>query len=462
MTLDSNRSMSSQRPNNGSSSLDSSPNGVNYQLDESSDDKIDGGYGWVVTACLAITNGHTWGINAAYSVFLAHFLEHDSFPGSSPLEYAFVGSLTVTCTFLISPLATIAARDFGTRPTMMAGSVMLSASLICASLSTKIWQLFLSQGVLFGMGMGFIFLPTFGLLSQWFRKRRALATGSAIAGGGLGGLTYSLSVEAMIQNIGLGWAFRILAIITFVVNISCTLLIKTRYKATGSRQLPFDISLIKRLDYILVIASGFFNMLGYWVLLYTLANYANTIGLNSSQASLIPAMLSLAQAIGRPLVGHFSDTIGYLNMSVLSNILTAIIALAVWTNAKTYGVLIFFALIEGLVVGAWWVTVGPVMADVIGLQNLPSGLSLLWLAMVVPCTFSTPIALEIVDQTGHYIGAQLFTGLVFVVSAVLALLLRGLKMKHSAKGDTASKGSQAAKYSLLKAFICHCVKWQKV
>ncbi|SPO05433.1 related to monocarboxylate transporter [Cephalotrichum gorgonifer] len=355
----------------------------------------DGGYGWVVTTSVAIVNGHSWGISAAYSVFLAHYLKESTFAGATALMYATIGSLSIGVTLLISPLVTIIARELGTRPTMLIGAVLQSTSLVCASLSTKIWHLFLSQGVLFGIGMGFLFLPSYGIISQWFTKRRALANGIAIAGAGLGGLTYSLAVGAMIRNISLGWAYRILAIVSAVVNIVATLLIKTRYEATGARRLAFDTTLLKRTEYLLILGFGAFSMLGYFVLIFTLANYANVIGLDSSQASMIPALFMLGQAIGRPGIGWLSDRFGRLNITLLMTFMTGVLSLAVWVNATSFGVLIFFALVVGLSAGVFWVNAAPVMVEVIGLENLASGLSILWVAMAIPSTFSEPIALEI-------------------------------------------------------------------
>ncbi|KAH6974788.1 major facilitator superfamily domain-containing protein [Ilyonectria destructans] len=383
----------------------------------------DGGYGWVVTACVAIVNGHSWGINAAYSVFLAHYLANETFSGATNLEYAFVGSLSIGCTLLISPLATISVREFGTRPTMLFGALLQSVSLIGASLSTKMWHLFLSQGALFGIGMGLLFLPSYGIIAQ--------------------------------------------CIITFVINAACTLLIRTRYEATGSRQLAFDSSLLKRVEYLLILAFGSFSMLGYFVLIFTLANYANEIGLDAPQAAVIPALLMLGQALGRPVIGYFSDTIGPINMATSMTLLIGVFALTIWVNAKTYGVLVFFALIEGTVAGAFWVTVAPAMVEVIGLENLPSGLTLLWLALVLPSTFSEPIALEIVVRTGNYIGAQLFTGLVFIAAAICMGLLRGWKIGQAkgnaeASADSTQRVRYEKQHGYPRAFIYDCFKWQNV
>ena len=387
-----------------------------------------GGYGWVCVACVAVINAHTWGLNSSYSVFLAHYLATDAFPGATSLEFAFVGSLSVGCTMLISPLATVCVRRLGTKPAMMLGVVLETASFVCAGFATKIWHLFLTQGVLFGLGLGFLFVPTVGIVPQWFTTRRSLATGIAMCGSGFGGLVYSFVTGAIIQNLGLAWAFRVLGIVVFVVNTTCTILVRDRNKIIGSSQLAFEIGLFKRVEYVLLIGFGSFSMLGYFVLNYSLANYANTIGLGASQASLISAIFNLGQAIGRPIVGYFSDTTGRINMAAVASILSGLFPLAIWVNAHVYGVLIPFSLLAGCVAGTFWAVVGPVTAEVVGLRHVPSALNIMWLAILTPCAFSEPIALEIVAHTGSYLGTQLWTGFMYIAAGLCLVLLRGWKI----------------------------------
>ncbi|VUC35787.1 unnamed protein product [Clonostachys rosea] len=387
-----------------------------------------GGYGWVCTACVATINGHSWGLNSSYGVFLAYYLAHDVYPGASSLEYAFVGSLSFSCALLISPLATIGVRRFGTKPTILLGVVLESASLIAASFATQIWHLFLTQGILFGLGMGFMFVASVPIVPQWFTTRRSLANGFATCGSGLGGLVYSFATGAMIERLGLAWAFRILGIIAFVVNTICAILIKDRNKIIGSTHLAFDISLFKRPEYLLMTAWGWFSMLAYVVLIFSLANYANEIGLGSSEAALISAVFNLGQAVGRPLIGYFSDRTGRITMAALMTLFAAVMSLAVWIPATLYGVLIFYSLVGGAVAGTFWVTIGPVTAEVVGLKHVASGLNIMWLTIVLPCTFSEPIALKIVDNTGRYLGTQLLVGIMFIAGALCLFVLRGWKI----------------------------------
>ncbi|KAL2394203.1 hypothetical protein ABEF92_000247 [Exophiala dermatitidis] len=121
----------------------------------------------------------------------------------SRLGYAFIGSLSLTMTLLVSPIATVATQRYDIRKTMFVGVVLETASLLLASLATSIWHLFPTQGVLFGMGLGMMFIPTTAIDPQWFTKKRSLASGIAVFGAGLGGLVYSLVAEALIRNLSL-------------------------------------------------------------------------------------------------------------------------------------------------------------------------------------------------------------------------------------------------------------------
>jgi len=378
----------------------------------------------------------------SYGVFLAYYLANNVFPSATRLDFAFVGGLSISMAFLVSPLATYTTRRYNTRTTLLIGIFFETLSLIGASFATRIWQLFLSQGVCFGWGMGFLFVGSVGIPPQWFTTRRSLANGIATAGSGIGGLTYSLATNAMIQRISLGWAFRILGIVSFAVNFVCALLIRDRNKAIGSSQLSFDYTLFKRVEYLLVLAWGFFSMLGYIVLIFSLPNYATSIGLTASQGSLVGALFNLGQAFGRPPIGYFSDSFGRINMAATMTFLCGLFSLVIWIPASSFGVLIFFALIGGTVAGTFWATVAPVMAEVMGLKNVPSSLSILWLVLMLPVTFSEAIALEITASNGgRYLGAQLFTGWMYVGAAACAWLLRAWKLGQMEMGeDVVSSG----------------------
>lgn len=130
---------------------------------QSSDQKTvdsppNGGYGWVCVACCFWINAHTWGVNSSYGVFLAYYLQNNYYPGASALEFAFVGGLSISLALVLSPVATLTTRLYGTNVTLLIGVFFETLALIGASFTRRVWHLFLSQGICFGLGLGFLFV----------------------------------------------------------------------------------------------------------------------------------------------------------------------------------------------------------------------------------------------------------------------------------------------------------------
>jgi MFS family permease len=363
---------------------------------------------------------------------------------------------------MVSPLATACIRNFGTRTTLLVGVVLEIAAFIGASFAHKLWHLIITQGLCFGWGICFMFVGNVGVSAQWFTTKRSLANATGAAGSGLGGLIYALATQRMIQTIGLSWTFRVLGIVAGVVNFVCAVLTRDRNKSIKPHYSSFDYKLFGNVDFLLLSSWGFLSMLGYTVLLFSLAAYSSAIGLTTHQGSVVAAMLSLGQMIGRPPIGYFSDTMGRINMASTMTFLCGLLCLIVWVFAKSYGVLIMFSLFGGMVAGTFWATVAPVTAEVFDMRELPTVLNLIWLMIVLPTTFAEAIALEIVKfDGGHYLGAQLFTGFVYVGAAVCLWVLRARKLGMAHREEAVEK-RELGQPPRLCGYWVYLVRWERV
>ena len=303
-------------------------------------------------------------------------------------------------------------------------------SLIGASFANQKYQIILSQGICFGWGMGFLFVGSVGIVAQWFTKKRSLANAIAAAGSGFGGLTYSLATQRMIDTLGLGWTFRILGLLSFFVNLICSNLLRDRNKAIGARHNSFDIQLLKRPEFVLLQGWSWFSMLGYTAILFSLPNYAASIGLSAKQGSIVGALMNLGQMLGRPVMGLISDRYGRINIAFLLTFLCSVFCFAFWVPANGMGLASFFAIVGGALSGAFWATIAPVGAEIVGLKDLPAALSITWVAMVPPTTLAEPIALELRrERSMHvYIDAQIFVAMMYLGGALCLWIIRGWKV----------------------------------
>jgi MFS family permease len=293
----------------------------------------------------------------SYGVFLGYYLENGIYPAATPTDFAFIGGLNFSVAMLASPAVTVLVRrnPYGVRLPMLIGVCLQTTGFITASFATRIWHLYLTQGVLVGLGVGFTYIPSIAVLSQWFHRRRSLANGISAAGSGIGGLLFSFMVRAAISNTSLAWSLRITGLVSCFMNILATVAIRSRNHIIQPKQHLFDMDLLYRYDVLLVLIWSFLSMLGYITLLFSMSNFASSIGLDESQAANTTAFLNLGTALGRPFIGVVSDYFGRIQAAGFITLLCALSVFAIWIPATSYGVTILFVIVNGAILGIFWV-----------------------------------------------------------------------------------------------------------
>lgn len=123
-----------------------------------------------------------------------------------------------------------------------------------------------------------------------------------------------------------------------------------------------------------------------------------------------------------------SDAVGRLNVAGFCTAFVGVLCLVLWVFSFTLATCVVFALLAGSCAGVIWATAAPVLAEVVGLQLLPSALSLTWVVLVLPATFAEVIVLEIRGRS--YRGAQLFIGFMYLAAFVFIWLLRAWKVRE--------------------------------
>ena len=298
----------------------------------------------------------------SYGVYLNNYLSKDLYPNTTAIDFAFIGGFNFSMAMLVAPFATIFARKLGTQLCIAFGAVLLAAGFVSASFTSRVWQLFLSQGVLVGFGIGFTYIPSIAILSQWFHTKRSLANGISAAGSGIGGLIFSFATEAMINNISLAWSLRITGIVCGIMNLTAAVIIRNRNEIVNPPQRAFDTKLLFRYDVALLLAWAVISMLGYITILFSLSDFARSIGLSDTEAAAISAFLNLGTAMGRPFIGIISDRYGRMETAGTLTFVCGITCFALWLPATSYGVTVLFAIINGAILGVFWV---------VSLQQIP-------------------------------------------------------------------------------------------
>ena len=134
------------------------------------------------------------------------------------------------------------------------------------SISSKYWQLLLTQGILNGIGCGLFFTPCMGLMATYFSKRRAFALGIASTGNSAGGMIYPVIVRQLLPQIGFDWTVRVLGFFNLALLSLVITLMKPRLPPRKSGAI-IDWSAFKELPYALFVLGLFFQV---WDIYYTL------------------------------------------------------------------------------------------------------------------------------------------------------------------------------------------------
>lgn len=158
----------------------------------------------------------------------------------------------------------------------------------------------------------------------------------------------------MIQHISLQWALRITGVVALVANLTAVLFIWDRNQAIRLPQLGFDTNLLRRYDVFLLLSWAFMSMLGYIVLLFSLSDFALSIGLSHAQATDMVGLLNIGTAIGRPIIGIFSDRWSRIDIAGVLTLACGLSCFAFWVPAMSYGLTAFFVILCGAIIGVFW------------------------------------------------------------------------------------------------------------
>ncbi|KAH8891628.1 MFS general substrate transporter [Thozetella sp. PMI_491] len=352
------------------------------------DQPPDGGYGWAVVGSCFVLNCFSWGVTASFGIYLSEYMSLGLVSKAGSFELGLIGGMNFTFAVLLAPLATLLTRRFGVQAVILSGSLLQGSGYVAASFATQTWHFYLSQGLLVGCGIGFMIIPSTAVLSQWFNKRRSIANGVASAGSGVGGALFTWCSKEMILRLSLAWALRITGLASVAATVVAALFVHDRNRQIRPTQLALDFNLLRRKTVVLLLLWAFITMFGYITLLFSLSDFALSVGLSSSQATDIVGFLNIGTAIGRPIIGLASDHISRIKTASTLTFICGILCFAFWVPATSFGLATTFAITCGAILGIFWMSIGPLCVEVAGLQNLQSLLFLSWVTVSIPaaCT----------------------------------------------------------------------------
>jgi len=351
--------------------------------------------------------------------------------------------LIVLQTFL-SPLQGFLVDRFGPRFLISAGTLLSGVSWMLASHASTLTGLYLSYGLLGGIGTGVVYIGVVSQMVKWFPERRGFAVGMVAAGYGMGALLTTFPISSSIASAGYQPTLWTYGLIFAVVG----LLAAQGLKRSPHEQQALGSGHLERLPG--VTPARMLTTPVFW-LLFVMMTMLSTSGLmvisqmgpfarDFGVASVIVwgfAALPLALTIDRvtngltrPFFGWLSDNIGRENTMFIAFLFEGL-AMTAWLQFRSEPVL--FVLLSGLVFFGWgeiFSLFPSTLTDTFGERHATTNYGFLYMAQGVGSVLGGPMAAKLHDATGSWIPVFGVVITLDLLAAVLAMaVLKPLRMK---------------------------------
>lgn len=346
----------------------------------------------------------------------------------SASNISWIGS-TQAFLLLFIGVVTGPAYDAGYFRTLISvGTFLISFGFMMTSLCSKYWQVMLTQALCIGLGNGCLFIPSVAILPQYFSTHIAIANGIAASGSSLGGVIYPIVFRQLYPRIGFAWATRVLGFISLVTCLISVAVMRVRVMPKEKRAL-LELSAFRETPYTIFCIALFFGFIGFYAPIYYLQPYAINTGIVDENIGfyLLP-ILNAASIAGRILPSLLTDKVGSLNILIPTSLASGFLCLC-WIGIRNLPGIIIFAMLYGFSSGAF-VSVAPVALTSLtpNLRTLGTRMGQAFFVSSLGLLVGSPVSGVIADQSGSYLGLQLFSGLTLVLTGILVMWARFAKV----------------------------------
>ena len=364
-----------------------------------------------------------------------------------PLAKQFGWSIPeVTLTFTISIFVLGIAAFFGglwlnrrgPRIVALTGGVLYGVGVFLASFSDHgLWWLYLSYGVIGGIGLGFGYIVPVAVLVKWFPDRRGLITGIAVGGFGAGALITAPVATRLIQTVGVLHTFAYLGIAFLIVTVVSGAFMQNPpegWKPAGWSPTATQAAQRAKRDYTLLEALATWQWWALWFLLFL--NTSAGISVISQEAPMFQELARVSAAVAAGIVGVVSlgNALGRVFWATVSDVIMRkatffvmflLQVLLFWflpsiTSASILTVVAFVVL---LCYGGGFGTMPAFAADYFGAKNVGPIYGLMLTAWGFASAFGPLLIAYMRQASGSYRGALHVIAGVMLFSAVLPVLV---------------------------------------
>jgi MFS transporter, OFA family, oxalate/formate antiporter len=329
--------------------------------------------------------------------------------------------------------------------------VVYGIGIIGASFGThNLWLLWMTYGVIGGLGLGLGYIVPVATLVKWFPDRRGLITGLAVGGFGAGALITAPVATSLIKSSGVSTTFLVLGIVYLIAVIVAAQVYRRApvgYKPAGWEPSAAQVKQRAAMDFTPGQALRTWQWYALWLMLMLnvsagimLISQAAAIGVEVTHVSALVAAglvgtIAIFNGAGRVVWGTISDYIGRKNVFLILFALQAVIFFILPT-ASSYVYFSVLAAIIALCYGGGFGTMPAFAADYFGARFAGSIYGLMLTAWGVGGVVGPLLIARVKDLTGGYGPAMRIIAVAMLVAVVIPLVIRPPRPEAEALAKT--------------------------
>ena len=386
--------------------------------------------------------------------------------GSTLTELQITFSILIVVQTFLSPWQGVLVDRFGPRLLLSVGVLVTGLSWILAAHASSLTMLYLTYGLLGGIGTGIVYVGVVGHMVQWFPDMRGLATGLVAAGYGIGALLTTFPIAAVLRDSTYQDALTRFGLIFGLVGLAAAqglrrpvfdelrapragrggntagrmaLLERARDAGGAARRVSIDVSPVEMLGtpvfWLMFVMMTMMSTTGLMVT-SQMGAFSRDFGMAGVLVlglPVLPLALSLDRITNgatRPLFGWISDRFGRENTMLIAFGLEGT-AMSLWLLTRHNPVL--FVLFSGLVFFGWgeiFSLFPSTLTDTFGTKHATANYGCLYMAQGVGSVLGGPAAALLHQATGSWmpVFAVIIT-MDFTTAALAILALKPLRRR---------------------------------